>query len=222
MIARVLPWFEDDDDPRDLWRWAIAGAIVIAIHAAAITAYVYGHQPDQIGDETTPVAVDLAPSDDTVDQAASDRVPDEEQTPQPPPPPPPPPAPAVTLPDETPPPPVVEQKPAPSEEQQARTKGGAERVAPSWLTSLVRRLQQYKRYPNEARDRNEIGTVTVNFTVDRTGHLLSRQIAHSSGHPALDKEGLAMLERAQPFPVFPASMTDAELNLTIPISFDLH
>ena len=67
MTALALSWFEDED-PRSLRRWAMAAAIVFSIHAAAFAAYVYWHRPDEIGDSSSPISFELAPSDDTIDQ----------------------------------------------------------------------------------------------------------------------------------------------------------
>ena len=76
----------------------------------------------------------------------------------------------------------------------------------SWRDLVVARLQQSKRYPSGAEARREQGVVTLSFSVDRNGQVLSRSIARSSGHPALDQEVLAMVQRAQPLPAFPAAM----------------
>ena len=78
MTARALPWFEDED-PRDIWRWAIAALIVLCIHLGAIAGYLHVRQPDDIGDESPAVAVEVSPSDDTVDQAEVTPVPEQEQ-----------------------------------------------------------------------------------------------------------------------------------------------
>src|SRR5262249_5229308 len=123
-------------------------------------------------------------------------------------------------PDEPPPQPIEERKP-PTPAVPARVKGGALRVEPSWQTALVRHLQQYKRYPSDAQSRGEEGVVQLSFTVDRTGHVLSREIVRSSGHRQLDSEVMSMIERAQPLPPFPASMPQTKLDLTVPIRFSL-
>src|SRR5579863_9462989 len=125
MTASSLTWF-DDDDPRDLRRWVFAALVVLGIHLAAVAAYVYVHRPDEIGDDTTPIAVDFSPTDDTVDQPEVMPVP-EQPPPQaekpPPPPPPPPPEPQAVAAPETPPPPpkVEEQKPPPTPAMPARS-----------------------------------------------------------------------------------------------------
>jgi protein TonB len=116
--------------------------------------------------------------------------------------------------------PIEERKP-PTPAVAARVKGGAPRVEPSWQTALVRHLQQYKRYPGEAQARGDEGVVQLSFTVDRTGHVLNREIVRSSGHRELDNEVMSMIERAQPLPPFPATMPQAKLELTVPIRFSL-
>jgi len=220
MTALSLPWFEDDD-PRDLRRWAIAAAIVFAIHAGAVAGYVFFHRPDEIGDANSPLAFDLAPSDDTIDQPEIAPVPEEQPKQVEEPPPPPEPSQAVVAPPDEPPPQPIEQPKPPTPAVPARVKGGAPRVEPSWQTALVRHLQQYKRYPSDAQSRGEEGVVQLSFTVDRSGHVLSREIARSSGHRELDNEVMSMIERAQPLPPFPASMPQAKLDLTVPIRFSL-
>ncbi len=224
MTVSALTWF-DDDEPRDLRRWAFAALVVLGIHLAAVAAYVYVHKPDEIGDDTTPIAVDFSPTDDTVDQPEVMPAPEQPppQAEKPPPPPPPPPEPQAVVAPETPPPPpkVEEQKPPPTPAMPARSKGGAPHIAPAWRTSLVRHLDQYKRYPSAARERSEEGVVLLSFSVDRTGHVLEHHVVRSSGYPALDDEVMSMIERAQPLPPFPPTMSEAKLDLTVPISFSL-
>jgi len=221
MTAQTLPWFEDEN-PRDLRRWAIAAAIVLGVHLSAIGAYVYLHRPDEIGDDTTPITVDLTPSDDSIDQPEVAPVPEAQPKEVDQPPPPPDTSEAVIAPQPEPPQqqPVEETRP-PSPAVPARVKGGAPRIEPSWQTSLVRHLQQYKRYPSDAQSQGEEGVVMLSFSVDRTGHVLAHEIVRSSGHPELDNEVMSMIERAQPLPPFPPSMTEAKLNLTVPIRFSL-
>jgi protein TonB len=220
MTALSLPWFEDDD-PRDLRRWAIAAAIVFAIHAGAVAGYAFFHRPEEIGDDNSPLAVDLAPSDDTIDQPEIAPVPEQQPKQVEEPPPPPEPPQAVVAPPEQPVPQPIEERKPPTPAVPARVKGGAPRIEPSWQTALVRHLQQYKRYPGEAQARGDQGVVQLSFTVDRAGHVLNREIVRSSGHRELDNEVMSMIERAQPLPPFPATMPQAKLELTVPIRFSL-
>ncbi len=216
MTALALNWFEDED-PRDLRRWALAAAVVLAVHLGAIASYLYVRAPDDIGDESSAVSVELAPIDDTIDQPEVAPQPEvqEKQVETPPP------EESQTI--VAPPPeekPLEQQKP-PAPAMAARIKGGAPHVAPSWQTELVKHLQRYKRYPSEAQTRGEEGIVLLSFSVDRTGHVLERHVVHSSGHQDLDDEVMAMIERAEPLPPFPSSMSEPKLDLTVPIRFSL-
>jgi periplasmic protein TonB len=220
MTAQSLPWF-DDNDPRELRRWAIAAAVVLGVHLGGVGLYAYLHQPEEIGDDTSPITIDLTPSDDTIDQPEIAPVPESQPKTVDQPPPPPDTSEALMEPREPPPPQPVEETRPPSPAVPARVKGGAPRIAPSWQTELVRRLEQYKRYPSDAQSRGVEGIVMLNFSVDRNGRVLAHEIVRSSGHPELDKEVVSMIERAQPLPPFPPSMPQAKLDLTVPIRFSL-
>jgi protein TonB len=211
MNARVLPWFEDDE-PRDLLRWAFAGAVVICIHAALIAAYMKFWQPpnEEIGDAAPIISIELtAPQIDQVEQPKVEKPVPQKQT-----------SPDAIQPVEKPPPKPVQQT-APAPRTTVHEVASAPRIDPSWESLLLRRLQEFKNYPLAARRRDEQGVVLLSFSVDRNGHVTSRHIVRSSGYPALDAEVMALVERAQPMPAFPASMSEAELNLTVPIRFSL-
>ncbi len=236
MSVLALSWFEDEDPP-DLIRWAVAGALVLGIHAGAIAFYLQWHEPDEIGDDASTVTVELSPIESTPDAVERDVAPapetmieskplpevrKEEKPPE-----------EVKLeqpPDETPaivpepvvkPPEKIEEARPPAPVTAQKAKGGAPRIEPSWQSSLVRHLQRYKRYPGDAQARSEQGVVVLSFSVDRTGHVLTHRIAHSSGFADLDAEVMAMIQRAEPLPAFPASMTEPQLDLTVPIRFSL-
>lgn len=210
MTARALPWFEDEG-PRDLGRWSFAAAVVLSVHAAAVAAYLFfWHAPNvDIGDETPIISIELtAPQ---IDQVEQQKV----ETPLPP---------KDTSPDALvpvlkPPPKAVETNPAPR--TTVREMASAPRIDPSWESLLLKHLQEFKSYPSDARRRNEQGVVLLAFSIDRNGHVVSRHIAKSSGFATLDAEVLALVERAQPMPAFPPSMTEAQLDLTVPIRFSL-
>lgn len=233
----ALPWFEDDS-PRDIFRWSLAAAAVVCVHAALVGSYLLWHQPDQeIGDDSSIVTVELAPIDSVADANQRDvapgpedmveqkAVPKAEKQPEQPKLDEPPPPPAVTTPDvafpEQKPPEQAEEERPPSPRTTARVQGGAPRVEPAWQTVLLKRLQQYKRYPQSAQAGGEQGVVLLGFSVDRNGRVLEHRIVQSSGYADLDNEVMAMIERAQPLPAFPASMTQSKLDLTVPIRFSL-
>jgi protein TonB len=236
MSAFASSWLEDAN-PRDLLRWAAAGAIVVSVYAGVIAYFLTEHQPeDAVGGDTDTVIMELAPIDSTPDAEVRDvapaletmieskpvsepqpeKKPDEEK---------------VELPQDEAtaliPTPVaktvekVEDAPPPAPITAQQVKGGAPRIESSWQTNLVRQLQRYKRYPAEAQAQREEGTVLLSFSVDRNGRVIAHSIARSSGYPDLDNEVTAMILRAEPLPPFPASMTQARLDLTVPIHFSL-
>jgi periplasmic protein TonB len=85
-------------------------------------------------------------------------------------------------------------------------------------TSLVYfHLQHFKRYPASAR--GAAGHVVVKFALDRDGDVVSSAVEKSSGNEALDQEALAMLQRAKPFPRFPASTPGSRAWFAAPIVF---
>ncbi len=209
MTDRALFWFEDDNS-RDLPRWSVAAAIVVAVHAAAVGGYMFWHQPEvEIGDDTPIISIELtAPEIDQQEQAKVDTPTPPKQTSE-----------DAILPTEKPPEKVEQTSPAPR--TTVRTEASAPRIDPSWQSQLLKHLQQFKNYPAAAREHGEQGVAMLAFTLDRDGKVLSRRIVKSSGHADLDAEVLAMIERAQPLPAFPVSMSEDQLALTVPIRFSL-
>jgi protein TonB len=123
------------------------------------------------------------------------------------------PAPRTTAPQRS------EQRPAPVARAPSPGAGNAIAAMSSWRDQLMAHLQRHKRYPSDAQARGEQGTVSLAFSMDRNGRLLARRIARSSGVASLDAEALAMIQRAQPLPPFPDSMTQSRIDLVVPIRF---
>lgn len=86
---------------------------------------------------------------------------------------------------------------------------------------LFRHLNTYKRYPASARLRHQEGVVSVRFTMDRTGHVLSFEIVKSSGALVLDQEARDLVKQAEPLPAIPAEFGRETLDLVVPIEFFL-
>ena len=92
---------------------------------------------------------------------------------------------------------------------------GARAGRASWESELAAHIRRYATYA--ANGSRESGTVRVGVSIDRNGRLLSRRLAGSSGSPVLDSAAMAVIERAQPYPRFPAGMSQAQIALTIPL-----
>jgi periplasmic protein TonB len=92
---------------------------------------------------------------------------------------------------------------------------GATAGRASWESELAAHIRRYATY--SANGSRDTGTVRVGVTIDRNGRLLSRRLAGSSGSSTLDSAAMAVIERAQPYPRFPAGMSQAQIALTIPL-----
>jgi protein TonB len=124
-------------------------------------------------------------------------------------------------PEAAPAPPRPPAPPAPAAPVAAPSAPAPVAVAPSYQGLLLAQLERNKRYPREARLRRQEGVATLRFSIDRTGKLIAFKLEHGSGVAALDEEVLAMIQRAAPLPAFPPEMTQAQLELVVPIRFSL-
>ena len=92
----------------------------------------------------------------------------------------------------------------------------AEIAITKWQQSLVAHLARFKSFPHATA---AAGVVSLAFTIDRKGNLVSSRIEKTSGSDVLDGEALAMVKRAAPFPAPPAGVADADLTFVVPIRF---
>jgi TonB family protein len=86
-----------------------------------------------------------------------------------------------------------------------------------WHKALLGRLARYNRYPAQANSAE--GVVSLAFTVDRKGNVVTSRIEKTSGSNVLDAEALALLARAAPFPAPPPEVADADLTFILPVRF---
>jgi periplasmic protein TonB len=228
---------------------AHAGAVAMTLNWLAHTEAPQSEPPAAVILELAPLpaAPDAKPVEAPVGPDLSEVVPE----PEPPPPVEMPPViAAVTLPAPEPPPPVdlrplqprkpVEKKPekkplpkaaapqalperAPvaSARMPGATPEPASAALPTWKGTLLRHLERHKRYPPEAQRARQQGTAYVHFTMSRDGRVLSARIERAAGVASLDKEGLDLLQRAQPLPPLPSDQPGETLALVVPVQFFL-
>lgn len=91
----------------------------------------------------------------------------------------------------------------------------------TYRKSLHLHLKKHQRYPSEARNKGQQGTVVVEFSIDRSGKMVHRVLKTSSGNPRLDEEALAAIERASPFPLPPDEEPGETLRYSMPIQFKI-
>ncbi len=105
--------------------------------------------------------------------------------------------------------------------QQLET-GGDPAARQGYYAQVMAQIARHKRYPRSARREGATGVATVTFVIAADGSLQTQLLKRSSGDERLDKEALAMLKRASPFPPIPKAIGDGPLKLTLPIEFSLH
>jgi protein TonB len=227
----------------DLPRWLVAGTVVVLAHGALAAALLQWREPVEPVEVVGAIVVELAPEFIAApEQVQSEAVPekkiekvekeqeekaataDEEKVeqklePQP----------VEQLPREA----VPVTTPAPAEPPKvaALPAGPVEgpkssladvKAMQTWIGKISAAIERKKRYPAAALARREQGVAQVSFTLDRQGRVTDSRIVRSSGADDLDREALALLARAQPFPPWPARDGGPEhMSLTVPIRFSL-
>ena len=91
----------------------------------------------------------------------------------------------------------------------------------AWLSeAILRRMEELKQYPPEARlDRTE-GKVVLKAVLRNNGSVENVEVSQSSGHPVLDHAAVELLKQAAPFQ-FPRPLERSRMTVKIPMSYML-
>lgn len=108
---------------------------------------------------------------------------------------------------------VVEEQKSAGERQE----GGDAGVKRAYLGKLHNQLARAKVNPHT----RVTGVVLVRFSVGRSGDLLSKEVIASSGSQILDDAALRSVEKAAPFPAFPAGITVDRIVEVVPYRFSV-
>jgi periplasmic protein TonB len=103
----------------------------------------------------------------------------------------------------------------------AQAAGGIPGSTADYIATLQAWLARHKEYPRSAQKRGQEGTALLYFVIDRYGRVLEHRLRQSSGYRVLDKEVMAMIERAQPLPSIPDDMPMQQMELVLPVQFFL-
>ena len=206
----------------DIRLWAASAAVILALHASASLMLVKWREPVTGDEGTEAIVVDLAPSTGSPTDLKRDLAPGPEQQQAAPVPekqpkeperkieeeiePPPPVANAdVTLPKDKPKEPDKPKEqvmpPAPMTTAPAPPQPSAAELS-SWHRKIAIQLERHKNYPAVSQARHETGVAMVAFTIDR--------------------EAIATVQRAAPFPLPPANLSGPTFDFTVPIHFNIH
>ncbi|HLG83388.1 MAG TPA: energy transducer TonB [Bradyrhizobium sp.] len=224
-------------------RWLLAGTAIVAAHVAIIASLVLWDQQAPVEPHFIPaIRVSLAPVESTSPETQDQDLPvgpnmqQAEAAPEVPPKPedkpvetkvdpPAQPQAEVTLPR------AEEQKEIQKQRQEATPPAPETRAMPkgerigqfseaasnAYLARVAGHLKRFIRYPMEARGAS--GTVLVRFELNREGAVIGSEVKKSSGNTILDRAALAILQRASPFPSFPAAKPEAQDSYLAPVEF---
>jgi periplasmic protein TonB len=93
--------------------------------------------------------------------------------------------------------------------------GGNAKAFGRYMSQINDRVQKAKRNPRVRAS----GTVVLKYTIGLDGHLLSKEVASSSGSKSLDDAATDALDRAAPFPPIPPDVSIKPLAFTQPFKF---
>lgn len=116
----------------------------------------------------------------------------------------------------------LESAPAPQVAAMAPVPPSASaRLDYSWLSeTILRRVEELKRYPAEARlDRAE-GKVVLKAVIRGDGSIDDVEVYHSSGYRSLDHAAVELLKQAAPFEL-PRPLGKSKMTVKIPMSYRL-
>lgn len=90
-----------------------------------------------------------------------------------------------------------------------------------YISDVLRHTMRNMRYPRRAQERGQEGSIRLAVTVGRNGDLQGVQVLEESRHSLLNKEAVASVERASPFPKVPDGITGETFAFGIPVTFVL-
>lgn len=211
-VSKAKPYGVSGPISKSSSRIAIVASV--GVHAALLAAFVYftlspdvRQEPARLAEIVMLPAVNPAPpliEEEPEPLDEPDRPRDSVQKPQP--------RQVATVPNAMPLMPARATEPAAPPPPQAAQPG----PPPHYLAQLSARLERKKK----KLARNIEGIALIRFVIRRDGTLVSCTLARSSGIDLIDREAVALPERAGPFPPIPPDFTGSELVLTVPINFE--
>jgi periplasmic protein TonB len=90
-------------------------------------------------------------------------------------------------------------------------------LAAKWERQISAYFELHKRYPKV--NRAKAALVKVSLVLNRLGHVVSLNVAQSSGDTSFDEAALDMIRRSDPVPRPPASLTDDTFSYNLNVDF---
>lgn len=90
-----------------------------------------------------------------------------------------------------------------------------------YVSELITQSRKNLEYPRRAIERRQEGSVRVSVIINRDGTVKDSMLVEESKHRLLNREVMAMIEKASPFPPMPEELSGDQFEFTVPISFEL-
>jgi len=100
----------------------------------------------------------------------------------------------------------------------AMSSGAAASAMASYNQRVRAHIMRFHRYP--AGGNGQRSSVTVAFTVNRSGSVVSSRVGGSTGVAAFDSHAASIARAAAPFPPIPAEIPNGSISFSIPLRFD--
>ncbi|MDP5209436.1 TonB family protein [Microbulbifer sp. 2205BS26-8] len=88
-------------------------------------------------------------------------------------------------------------------------------------SALLRHTFRHIRYPKRAQERGHEGSVRLNVVINTRGEVQEILAVQESRYSSLNREAVAAVERAGPYPSVPAQLGSDSFSFTVPITFDI-
>lgn len=89
-----------------------------------------------------------------------------------------------------------------------------------WFKEIKNKIEKFKKYPNEAREKNIEGEVLLDIFISNDGYVSSINIFKSSGNKLLDEGAIKIVKSAQPFSP-PKKINISKIIIRVPVKFSL-
>ncbi|WP_299941240.1 TonB family protein [uncultured Microbulbifer sp.] len=88
-------------------------------------------------------------------------------------------------------------------------------------SALLRHTFRNIRYPKRAQERGHEGSVRLNVVINARGEVQEIVAVQESRYSSLNREAIAAVERAGPYPAVPPQLGSDRFSFTLPITFDI-
>lgn len=98
---------------------------------------------------------------------------------------------------------------------------GEKSAIASYISSIRDKVVALKRYPPRARRLGQEGTIEVELIINSSGNIQKSSIIKESDYDILNQATLDLIAKVKSFDTFPSEIKKEELQVVIPVSYEL-